>query len=113
MSEKCEIKVDKKEVKNTISDIEKSDYYQRISEQVKKIRSGQVNEAFKGNAEKWKEMFQNAALAEHDSAILAIMREEYVKYSDYIEQIQKFIGFHKLNIQKSLSKVEIKPKKEN
>ena len=38
MPEKFEINIDKKEVKNTIKDVEKNEYFNRIAEQVKKIR---------------------------------------------------------------------------
>ena len=107
MPEKFEIKLDKKEVKNTIEDIEKSDYYKRIADQVKKIRSGETNQAFKGNADKWRDLFHNFALDDHDNIIMSVMHEDYLGYQAYIDPIKKLIGFHKLNLKKTLDKVDI------
>ena len=106
MPEKFEIKLDKKEVKNTISDIAQSEYYSRIAAQVKKLRSGQMDQAFKGNYEKWKNLYHTSALDSYDTLILSILRENYQEYQQYIDPIKKLIGFHKLNIKKSLQTEE-------
>ncbi len=106
MTDKFEIKIDKKEVKSTIDEVTESDYYKRISEQVKKIRSGQMNDTFKGNADKWREILHNTALEDYDEIVLSILREEYQGYQEYIDPIKKMIGFHKINLKKTLEKEE-------
>ncbi|MHA1649337.1 MAG: hypothetical protein ACTSYB_04005 [Candidatus Helarchaeota archaeon] len=110
MPEKFEIKLDKKEVKNALSDVTETDYFQRISAQVKKLRSGQMNQAFKGNAEKWEKLFHTHALEKYDTLILSILREEYQTYQEFIDPIKKLIGFHKINLKQTLQK-EIEKKK--
>lgn len=100
--EEFEIKLNKKEVKNSLDDINKSDYYQRIADQVKKIKSGQMNQAFKGNADKWRTIFHFSDLEKYDSIVLSILREDYQKYQQYIQPIKKLIDFHNLDLQKSL-----------
>ena len=104
MAEKFEIKLDKKEVKNALNDVEQSNYYNRIAEQVKKIRTGQINDAFKGNAEKWKDLFHSDELEKYDSLILSILRSDYQEYQQYIKPIKNFINFHKLNLKKTIFK---------
>lgn len=105
MSEKFEIKIDKKEVKNTINEVTDSDYYRRIAEQVKKIRSGQMNEVFKGNTEKWEQLFHLSALKNYDEIVFSILREEYRKYQQYIDPMKKLIVFYKINLKETLKKV--------
>ncbi len=104
MPDKFEINIDKKEVKNAINDVVESDYYKRIAQQVKKLRSGQMNEAFKGNADKWKALIHESAIQEYDEIILSILRENYAEYQEFIEPIKKMIGFHKINLKQTLQK---------
>jgi CRISPR/Cas system CMR subunit Cmr6 (Cas7 group RAMP superfamily) len=104
LSEKFEIKLDKKEVKNALNDVVQSDYYNRIAAQVKKVRTGQINDAFKGNAEKWIDLFHLDELDKYDSLILSSLRSEYQEYQQYITLIKNFISFHKLNLKKTLIK---------
>ncbi|MHA1131194.1 MAG: hypothetical protein ACTSQI_17200 [Candidatus Helarchaeota archaeon] len=102
MPEKFEIKIDKKEVKNAISDVVESDYYKRIAQQVKKLRSGQMKKAFKGNADKWRTIIHESAIEGYDEIILSILRENYQEYQEYIEPIKKMIRFHKIDLRKTL-----------
>lgn len=104
MPEKLEIKIDKKEVKNALSDVTESDYYRRIANQVKKLRTGQMDQAFKGNADKWRNIFHESALDEYDDVVLSILRENYQEYQEFIDPIKKLIGFHKLNLKETLQK---------
>jgi hypothetical protein len=104
LTDKFEIKLDKKEAKNMLAEIEQSNYYSRIASQVKKIRSGQANKAFKGNADKWKEIFHSNAIQSYDDLILSLLREDYQQYQDYIDPVKKMVKFHKLNLQKTLKK---------
>ncbi|NVM27983.1 MAG: hypothetical protein HWN65_03990 [Candidatus Helarchaeota archaeon] len=104
MPDKFEINLDKKEVKNTIDEIEQSDYYKRIAEQVKKVRTGEIHQAFKGNAEKWKNLFHTSALDSYDNLVVSILREDYQDYQKYIEPIKKLVGFHKLNLKNAIFK---------
>ncbi|TFG05266.1 MAG: hypothetical protein EU536_02485 [Promethearchaeota archaeon] len=100
-SDNFEIKLDKKEIKTTLKDIEDSDYYKRIANQVKKIRTGEINQAFKGNGDKWKEIFHSHTIETYDKLIISVLREEYQEYQKYIEPIKKLINFHNLNIHDS------------
>jgi hypothetical protein len=104
MAEKFEIKLDKKEVKNALNDVEQSDYYNRIAEQVKKIRTGQINDAFKGNASKWQSLFNDDELEKYDTLILSILRSDYQQYQEFIQPIKSFINFHKLHLKKTIFK---------
>jgi hypothetical protein len=104
MPDKFDIKIDKKEVKKSLDDITGSDYYQRIAEQVKKIKTGQINETFKGNADKWKNLFHQNALDDYDQIVLSILRDEYQEYQQFIDPIKDIIDFHKLDLTKSLKK---------
>ncbi|MHA1265576.1 MAG: hypothetical protein ACTSRS_10105 [Candidatus Helarchaeota archaeon] len=106
MVDKFEIKLNKKELKTTLHEIEQSDYYKRIAEQVKKVRSGQTNQAFKGNAEKWKDIFHSATITSYDKLILSMLREDYLEYQKYIKPIKKLIKFHKLNLVEILKNEE-------
>ena len=110
MAEKFEIKIDKKEVKNALNDITQTDYYNRIAMQVKKIRTGQINDAFKGNAEKWKDIFHSDELEKYDTLILSSLRAEYQQYQQYIAPVKNLISFHKLNLRKILIKESKKDK---
>ncbi|NVM01458.1 MAG: hypothetical protein HWN67_03935 [Candidatus Helarchaeota archaeon] len=97
-TEKFEIKINKKEIKNAIEDINQSDFYKRIATQVKKVRSGKIKEAFKGNAEKWRKFFHNTDLDKYDFIVLSILREQYQNYQEYIKPIKKLIDFHDLKL---------------
>ncbi|MHA1376953.1 MAG: hypothetical protein ACTSRG_01100 [Candidatus Helarchaeota archaeon] len=108
MPEKFEINLNKKEIKSKFEDINKTDYYKRIASQVKKIKSGQMNKAFKGNAKIWKKQFHDTTLEKYDSIILSILKEDYQKYQQYINPIKKLINFHDLRLQKSLNKIKKK-----
>ncbi|MHA1300656.1 MAG: hypothetical protein ACTSO9_14660 [Candidatus Helarchaeota archaeon] len=103
-SEKFEIKLKKKEVQTRLEDINKSDYFQRIASQVKKIKSGQMNKAFKGNADIWRKKFHKSNLEKYDSIISSILREDYQKYQQFIQPIRKLINFHNLKFQNSIIK---------
>jgi len=103
--EKFEIKLDKKEIKTTLDDINKSDYYQRIANQVKKLRSGKVDKAFKGNADEWRKILHNSDLKKYDHMVLSILREDYQKYEELIQPIIQFIDFHELDFQEFLKKI--------
>ncbi len=97
-NEKFEIKLNKKEIKNTMDDINKSDFYKRIAAQVKKVRSGKIKEAFKGNVDKWRKIFHNTDLEKYDFIVLSILREYYQNFEEYIKPIKKFIEFHELEL---------------
>ncbi|MFX1449634.1 MAG: hypothetical protein ACFFCM_02255 [Promethearchaeota archaeon] len=102
-SEKFEIKLNKKEIKNTMDDINKTDFFQRIATQVKKVRSGKIKEAFKGNAERWRNIFHNTDLKKYDYIVLSILREYYQNYQEFIKPIKKYIDFHDLHIKNSFN----------
>lgn len=104
MTEKFEIKLDKKELKNALNDVEQSNYYNRIAAQVKKIRTGQINDIFKGNAEKWRDLFHHDELEKYDALILSILQSDYQGYQEYIKPIKSYISFHKLNLKKAIFK---------
>ena len=101
--EKFEIKLNKKEIKNAMDDINKTNFYQRIATQVKKVRSGKIKEAFKGNAERWQRNFHDIDLEKYDYIVLSILREHYQKYQEFIKPIKKFIDFHDLKIKDLLN----------
>ncbi|MHA1315417.1 MAG: hypothetical protein ACTSSI_15445 [Candidatus Helarchaeota archaeon] len=56
MSEKLKINLSKSEVKKEVKKIEESDYFTSLREQIKRIKSGQFNETFRGHAEKWQKI---------------------------------------------------------
>ncbi len=100
-TEKFEINLNKKEIKTAVDDVNKNDYFKRITTQVKKLRSGQMDQAFKGNVEKWRKTFHDSDLEKYDFMILSVLREDYTKYQQYIQAIKKLIDFHDIKLKKS------------